>query len=92
MLSVGLVFFVYIISSVSDGATTYAEMQGVMSSWLIRPMYWGFVYALFFHLCHGVRHLIWDAGETFEKETLDRYAIIELCVSLALTLLILIFI
>jgi succinate dehydrogenase / fumarate reductase cytochrome b subunit len=92
MLSVGLVFFVYIVSAVSGGASSYAAMQDVMDIWLVRLIYWGFIYALFFHLCHGVRHLIWDAGETFALETLDTYAKIELGASLALTLFTLIFI
>jgi succinate dehydrogenase / fumarate reductase cytochrome b subunit len=92
MLSVGLVLFVYLISAVSGGADAYAAMQEVTGFWLVRLMYWGFIYALFFHLVHGVRHLIWDAGETFDKETLDRYAKIELGVSFTLTLLTLLFI
>ncbi len=92
MLSVGLVLFVYLISAVAAGASAYAAMQSLMDFWLMRLIYWGFIYALFFHLVHGVRHLIWDAGETFAKDTLDYYAKIELGVSLALTVLTLIFI
>lgn len=92
MLSAGLIFFVYIISSVAGGATSYAAMQALMGVWLVRLIYWGFIYALFFHLCHGVRHLIWDAGKSFDRDTLDRYARIELGCSLVLTLLTLIFV
>jgi len=92
MLSAGLVFFVYIVSSVAGGATAYADMQDLMSVWLFRLVYWGFIYALFFHLCHGVRHLIWDAGHSFDNDTLDHYAKIELGCSLALTLFTLIFV
>ena len=90
MLSAGLVFFVYIASSVAGGSTTYAAMQDLMGVWLIRLIYWGFIYALFFHLCHGVRHLTWDAGRSFDRDTLDRYALIELGCSLVLTLITLI--
>lgn len=92
MLSAGLIFFVYIASSVAGGATSYAAMQDLMSVWLIRLMYWGFIYALFFHLCHGVRHLIWDAGKSFDNDTLDHYAKIKLGCSLALTLFTFIFV
>jgi len=92
MLSAGLLFFVYIVSAVAGGEAAYAAMQDLMSVWLIRLMYWGFIYALFFHLCHGVRHLIWDAGKSFDRDTLDRYARIELGCSLVLTLFTLIFV
>jgi succinate dehydrogenase cytochrome b subunit len=91
LLSAGLIFFVYIISAVAGGATTYTAMQALMSAWLIKLIYWGFIYALFFHLCHGVRHLIWDAGKGFDRDTLNRYALIEMGGSLVLTLITLLF-
>ena len=86
MLSVGLILFVFIISALAGGSASYAVMQGYASFWLVKLIYWGFIYALFFHLCHGVRHLCWDAGKSFKRETLNRYAFIELGVSLILTL------
>jgi succinate dehydrogenase / fumarate reductase cytochrome b subunit len=87
MLSAGLILFVYIISALANGADSYAAMQSVMNLWLLKLVCLGFIYGLFFHLCHGVRHLIWDAGNSFELDTLNRYALIELAVSLALTLM-----
>jgi succinate dehydrogenase / fumarate reductase, cytochrome b subunit len=92
LLSAGLIFFVYIISSVAGGATSYAAMQALMSLWLIKLIYWGFIYALFFHLCHGVRHLIWDAGKSFDNDSLSRYAVIELSASMVLTLITFLFV
>jgi succinate dehydrogenase / fumarate reductase cytochrome b subunit len=87
MLSVGLALFVYIVSSLAGGGMAYDTMQTVMSHWLMKIVGWAFIYALFFHLCHGIRHLIWDAGNSFERDTLDRYALIELAASLLLTLM-----
>ena len=90
MLSAGLIFFVYIVYAVAGGSNTYTAMQALMSLWLVKLIYWGFIYALFFHLCHGIRHLIWDAGKSFNRDTLNRYALFELGCSLVLTLLTLI--
>jgi succinate dehydrogenase / fumarate reductase cytochrome b subunit len=90
LLSAGLIFFVYILYAVAGGSNTYAAMQALMSLWSMQLIYWGFIYALFFHLCHGVRHLIWDAGKSFDRDTLNRYAMIELGASLVLTLITLI--
>lgn len=87
MLSAGLILFVYIISALANGGLAYDTMQTLMNQWLFKIVVWGFVYALFFHLCHGIRHLIWDAGNSFELETLNRYAVIELAASLVLTLM-----
>lgn len=86
LLSAGLIFIVYLLSALAAGPDAYAAMQAITGIWLVRVIYWGFIYALFFHLCHGVRHLIWDAGHSFELETLNRYAFVELVASLVLTL------
>ena len=91
LLSVGLILFVYILCSVAGGLKTYNVMQTTMNFWQIQVGYWGFIYALFFHLCHGVRHLIWDSGEIFANKSLNCYAIIELFASLLLTLITFIF-
>ena len=90
LLSAGLIFFVYVLYAIAGGLNTYSAMQAFMSLWLVKLIYWGFIYALFFHLCHGIRHLIWDAGKSFNRDTLNRYALIELGCSLVLTLLTLI--
>lgn len=87
MLTAGLLLFVYVVSALASGADSYSAMQAVMQLGIIRLICWGFIYALFFHLCHGIRHLIWDAGNSFRADTLNRYAMIELAASLALTLM-----
>lgn len=69
LLSAGLIFFVYILYAVAGGSNTYAAMQALMSLLPVQLIYWGFIYALFFHLCHGVRHLIWDTGKSFDRDT-----------------------
>ena len=91
LLSVGLILFVYILCSVAGGLKTYSVMQTTMNLWQIKVVYWGFIYALYFHLCHGVRHLIWDSGKSFANKSLNCYAIIELFSSLLLTLITFIF-
>ncbi|MCX7084278.1 MAG: succinate dehydrogenase, cytochrome b556 subunit [Methylococcales bacterium] len=92
ILSVGLIFFVYLLHVILAGPVSYLELQSFMQQWLAKLVYWGFIYALFFHLCHGVRHLVWDAGKSFDRETLNRYALVELTISLLLTLIIFLFI
>lgn len=86
LLSLGLLLFVYVLLAIAVGTGLYQTMQTIMAFWVCRLVYWGFIYALFFHLCHGTRHLIWDVGKTFDKATLTRYAVIELLASAGLTL------
>ncbi|QSB02814.1 succinate dehydrogenase, cytochrome b556 subunit [Methylomonas sp. EFPC1] len=86
-LSMGLVLFVYVLFAIAAGEGAYGAMQAFMSYWLFKLVYWGFIYALFFHLVHGIRHLIWDFCKTFERMTLDKYAVYELIASASLTLI-----
>lgn len=87
LLSFGLLLFAYMLFAMAGGEGTYQAMQTFMSFWLAQWVYWGFIYALFFHLCHGIRHLFWDVGKTFERATLTGYALLELACSAILTLL-----
>ena len=38
-----------------------------------------------YHLCNGIRHLIWDAGWALEMDAANRTGWISILVSLALT-------
>lgn len=83
-LSIGLIGLVYIISAIASGTEGYMNMQTMLKLWPVQISYWGFLYALCFHLCHGIRHLIWDCGESFDKKTMNYFAGIELFSSLCL--------
>jgi succinate dehydrogenase / fumarate reductase cytochrome b subunit len=47
----------------------------------------GFSFALFFHLCNGIRHLFWDAGLGFELKTAYASGKAVIAVAIAMTLL-----
>lgn len=92
VLAIGLLFFVYSFYAIATGAENYADLQSLVNQPLVSLVLILFVYALFFHFCHGIRHLIWDTGATFDKETMNKYAIIELALSVGLTLFAFVFI
>ena len=87
ILALGLILYVVSFFYILQGNEAYLELQSFLDYTLIRIAIWFFIYALFFHLCHGVRHLIWDVGEGFDRDDMDRNAIIELVLSLVLTLI-----
>ena len=41
---------------------------GFLGSWLGLLLLFGWTFSLFFHLCNGIRHLVWDAGWGFELQ------------------------
>ncbi|MBS3964728.1 MAG: succinate dehydrogenase, cytochrome b556 subunit [Methylomonas sp.] len=84
-LTLGLFLFVLLLFAMARGEAAYASVQSALDFWLFQCLLWGFIYALWFHVCHGIRHLIWDVGKTFDRATLNRYAAYELAASLLLT-------
>ena len=88
LLCLGLLGLIYLLFSMAAGPAGYAAMQSLMAGWFSQLCFWGFIYALLFHVCHGVRHLLWDAGKTFALATLQRYAVYELLASVALLALV----
>jgi succinate dehydrogenase cytochrome b subunit len=65
-LTVGLGFFVYWLGSAAYGPEAYATAQWFLTTWFGYLCLFGFSVCMYFHLCNGVRHLIWDIGWGFE--------------------------
>lgn len=68
-LVIGTLVLVYWLLAAASGADAYASAQALLGSWLGRIVLLGFSFALFYHLCNGIRHLFWDAGLGFELKT-----------------------
>jgi succinate dehydrogenase / fumarate reductase, cytochrome b subunit len=68
-LSVGTLLLVYWLIAAAAGPQSFATAQGFVGSILGRVLLLGWSWALFYHLCNGIRHLFWDAGRGFELKT-----------------------
>jgi succinate dehydrogenase / fumarate reductase cytochrome b subunit len=56
--------------SAAAGAQSYALAERFMRSWSGRALMLAGTFCFFLHLCGGVRHLFWDAGQGFELRTI----------------------
>jgi succinate dehydrogenase / fumarate reductase, cytochrome b subunit len=65
-LSLGAILLVWWLGAASDGSEPYAAVQRFLGSWLGLLLLFGWSLALFYHLCNGVRHLVWDTGTGLE--------------------------
>lgn len=65
-LSLGGLLFVWWLIAVASGPDAYAQFAAVVGSIVGKLVIAGFVFAFFYHLCNGIRHLFWDAGKGFE--------------------------
>ena len=71
-LAVGVLFLVCWLSSAATGPESFARIQGFNASWFGRLLLFGWTFALFYHLCNGIRHLFWDVGKGYEMETVRK--------------------
>jgi succinate dehydrogenase / fumarate reductase cytochrome b subunit len=86
-LSVGTLMLVWQLIAAASGPDAYDTFQGFAGSWLGVVLLLGWSYALFFHLCNGIRHLIWDVGYGLDLATAYKSGMIVVFASAALTVL-----
>lgn len=70
MLSASALMLVVWLVAGAAGPQAYAVVQGVIGSWIGRIILFGATLAFFFHLCGGIRHLVWDSVHGFELRSI----------------------
>lgn len=61
-LAVGTLLLTCWLISAALGPANYAGLQRFLASWLGILLLLGWSWSLFYHLCNGIRHLVWDTG------------------------------
>ena len=85
-LSLGSLLLVGWLLAAAQGPQAYATVHAVLGSWPGLVLLLGWTFALFFHLCNGIRHLCWDAGYGFDLVTIYASGWTVVAMSLLLTL------
>jgi succinate dehydrogenase / fumarate reductase, cytochrome b subunit len=85
-LGLGTLFLVWWLIAAATGDAAFATAQGFFGSWLGLLLLFGWTYSFFFHLCNGVRHLMWDTGYGFDLHTAYATGWMVLAASSVLTL------
>ena len=83
--SVGLIVLAAWLMQAAAGETAYGALTAVLGSPLGYVVLAGFSFSFFYHLCNGVRHLVWDVGRGFEKHQANASSWIVIVGSLVLT-------
>jgi len=87
VLAIGTLVLVYWLLAAASGAEAYTSAQQLLGTLIGRLVLLGFTFALFFHLCNGIRHLFWDAGLGFELKTTYASGRAVLVMSIVLTVI-----
>ena len=83
-LSVGTVLLVGWLVALAGGPWTYATFARHLTAWYGQLLLFGWSWALLYHMCNGVRHLVWDLGSGYSLAVVYRtgYAVAALSVLL----------
>lgn len=86
IIFIGLVFIVGALLAVANGAESWQSMHHFLSNGLVQLVLVAFTFSLYYHLSHGVRHLLWDIGKGFGTEGINK-SLVVIAIAVLLTLL-----
>ena len=86
-LAFGLVMLVWWLVAGAAGPAAYETVRDFSGSVIGRLVLFGWSFALFYHLCNGIRHLFWDAGYGYDLDTAARSGWAVMFATLVLTVI-----
>ena len=86
LLAATLLLIAWLLAA-STSAEAFAWVQGVITSWFGDLVFLLSLWALWYHMLGGLRHLIWDTGRGLELKTAERMGWMMIIGSLLLTVL-----
>jgi succinate dehydrogenase / fumarate reductase, cytochrome b subunit len=66
VLSAGTILLVWWLVAAASGPEAYEGVEDFLGSWIGLLLLFGWTVALFYHLCNGIRHLVWDTGHALD--------------------------
>lgn len=87
-LAAGTLLVLWGLMALASGADAWATFAGFVGSPVGLILLLGWTWALMFHLCNGIRHLLQDAGMGYEIPQFVRSSWLAVVASLILTILI----
>jgi succinate dehydrogenase / fumarate reductase cytochrome b subunit len=65
-LSAGTILLVWWLIAAASGPDAFEAVQDFLGSWIGLLLLFGWTLSLFYHLCNGIRHLVWDTGHALD--------------------------
>ena len=69
VLSAGAILLVWWLVAAASGPDAYDGVANFLGSWIGLLLLFGWTAALFYHLCNGIRHLVWDTGQALDLKS-----------------------
>ena len=68
VLSLGAIVLAVWLIALASGPEAYSDIQGLVGGGWFKALLVGWTFCFFYHLCNGVRHLVWDLGYGFDPK------------------------
>lgn len=86
-MALGLMLIVWWFLAASTGPEYFATANAFLTSWFGLLIMIGSLWALWFHFCNGIRHLLWDVIIGLENEPAAKSGVAAIVCSVILTIL-----
>lgn len=86
-LAAGTILLACWLGSAAAGPEAYASVNGFVGSWFGTILLFLWSFAMFFHLCNGIRHLFWDTGRGLGLDCVEKSAKVVFIAAVVLTIL-----
>lgn len=67
VLALGLLVLVYWLMAVAGGPLAYARAAALLGGGIFKILWLALLAVFAYHLCAGLRHLVWDSGRGLER-------------------------
>lgn len=84
-LAIGTLMLVWLLVASAIGEQAYDQFMSFATSPFGQFLLFGWSFALFYHMCNGVRHLIWDTGRLFNIKKATKAGMIVVMIAFVMT-------
>lgn len=67
-ISIGAIYLAWWLVAAATGGDYFESFQWFAGSFVGILLFIGFTAAVYYHLCNGIRHLVWDTGRNLDLE------------------------
>jgi succinate dehydrogenase / fumarate reductase cytochrome b subunit len=71
-LGIGTIFLVWWLDAAATSPGAFDLVGAFLGSWIGTLLLLSWTFSFFFHLCNGIRHLVWDAGYGLDLRSIYR--------------------
>ena len=88
VLAAGSIILAAWLICAASGPEAFSAINAFAASWFGQLLMFGWSFVLFYHLCNGIRHLVWDIGIGLDINTARTTGFAVIGIAAALTILI----